>query len=93
MANILDIVGYARRWGNSELMVRQVLQGASTGGSTARLLRLTALRIESCTGCMRCAMTGKSCRLQDDMAWLIDAVQAADALVLAAPPTFSVPQP
>ena len=77
MAFILGIVGSARRWGNSELMVRQVLEGALTGGGDARLVRLTGLRLESCTGCMRCAITGKACRLQDDMAWLIDAVQAA----------------
>jgi hypothetical protein len=91
MAFILGIVGSARRWGNSELMVRQVLQGALTGGGDARLLRLTGLRLESCTGCMRCATIGKACRLQDDMAWLIDAVQAADALVLAAPTYFLGP--
>jgi multimeric flavodoxin WrbA len=91
MANILGIVGSARRWGNSELMVRQVLQGALTDGGSAQLLRLTELRLDSCTGCMRCAIAGKACRLQDDMAWLIDAVQAADALVLAAPTYFLGP--
>ena len=91
MTNILGIVGSARRWGNSELMVRQVLQGALSGGGSAQLLRLTGLRLESCTGCMRCAITGKACRLNDDMAWLIDAVQAADALVLAAPTYFLGP--
>ena len=91
MANILGIVGSARRWGNSELMVRQVLQGALSEGGSAQLLRLTGLRLESCTGCMRCAITGKACRLQDDMAWLINTVQAADALVLAAPTYFLGP--
>ena len=91
MANILGLVGSARRWGNSELMVRQVLQGALTGGRSARLIRLTGLRLESCTGCMRCAIAGKACRLKDDMAWLVDAVQAADALVLAAPTYFLGP--
>jgi len=91
MANILGIVGSARRWGNSELMVRQVVEGAVIAGGSARLLRLTELRIESCTGCLRCAITGRACRLQDDMAWLIDIVQTADALVLAAPTYFLGP--
>ena len=91
MANILGIVGSARRWGNSDLMVRHVLQGALTEGGSAQLLRLTDLRLELCTGCMRCAIAGKACRLQDDMTWLIDVVQAADALVLAAPTYFLGP--
>ena len=91
MANILGIVGSARRWGNSELVVRQVLQGALTGDVSAKLVRLTSLRLESCTGCLRCAIAGKACRLEDDMAWLVDTVQASDALVLAAPTYFLGP--
>ena len=91
MANVLGIVGSARPWGNSELMVRQVLQGALTGGGSAQMVRLTSLRLKPCTGCMRCAIAGKPCRLKDDMAWLVDAVQAADALVLAAPTYFLGP--
>jgi len=91
MANILGIVGSARPWGNSDLMVRQVLQGALTEGDSAQMIRLTSLHLKSCTGCMRCAIAGKPCRLRDDMAWLVDAVQAADALVLAAPTYFLGP--
>jgi len=88
MANILGIVGSARPWGNSELMVRQVLRGAQAEGAAAQMIRLTALRLEPCTGCMRCAIGGKPCPLDDDMAWLVEAVQGADALVLAAPTYF-----
>jgi multimeric flavodoxin WrbA/uncharacterized Zn finger protein (UPF0148 family) len=91
MADILGIVGSARRWGNSELMVRQVLQSARADGDAAQMIRLTSLRLESCTGCMRCVIGGKPCPIDDDMAWLVDTVQAADALVLAAPTYFLGP--
>lgn len=91
MAEILGIVGSARRWGNSELMVRQALQGALAEGATAQMIRLTGLRLGSCTGCMRCVIGGKSCHLDDDMAWLVGAIQAADGLVLAAPTYFLGP--
>ena len=91
MAEVLGIVGSARRWGNSELMVRQALQGALIEGATVQMIRLTSLRLESCTGCMRCVMGGKPCRLDDDMAWLVEAIQAADGLVLAAPTYFLGP--
>jgi hypothetical protein len=91
MARILGLVGSARAWGNSELLVRQALQGASVDGVTAHMIRLTSLDLEPCTGCMRCVIGGKPCRLADDMDWLIQAIQAADSLVLAAPTYFLGP--
>lgn len=91
MTGILGLVGSARRWGNSELLVRQVLRGAQAEGAVIRMVRLTDLHIESCTGCMRCVIGGKPCPLDDDMAWLIDTVQAADGLVLAVPTYFLGP--
>ncbi len=91
MSGILGIVGSARPWGNSELLVRQAVRGAQAEGCPAHLLRLVDLHLESCTGCMRCAMGGKPCRLDDDMSWLIDTIQAADGLVIAAPTYFLGP--
>jgi multimeric flavodoxin WrbA len=91
VVEVLGIVGSARRWGNSELMVRQALEGALEEGATAQMIRLTSLRLESCTGCMRCVLGGKSCPLEDDMAWLVGAIQAADGLVLSAPTYFLGP--
>jgi multimeric flavodoxin WrbA len=91
MRSILGIVVSARPWGNSELLVRQALLGAEAEGADVSLLRLTALRLQPCTGCLRCVIGSKPCPLDDDMAWLIDAIQAADGLVLAAPTYFLGP--
>lgn len=91
MTRILGLVGSARPWGNSELMVRQVLQGTTAEGVTGHLIRLTNLDLEPCTGCMRCVIGDKPCRISDDMVWLIQAIQAADGLVLAAPTYFLGP--
>jgi hypothetical protein len=55
------------------------------------MIRLTNLDLEPCTGCMRCVIGGKPCRLADDMEWLIQAIRAADGLVLAAPTYFLGP--
>lgn len=91
MANILGIVGSARRWGNSDLLVRQALSGAQAEGATVHAVRLTDLHLSSCTGCMRCVAGVPLCPLDDDLAWLIDTIQAADGLVLAAPTYFLGP--
>jgi NAD(P)H-dependent FMN reductase len=87
----LGVVGSARRWGNSELMVRQVLRGAQIEGARVQLLRLTSLHLESCTGCMRCAIGSRPCPLTDDVPWLVEALGAADGLVLAVPTYFLGP--
>jgi multimeric flavodoxin WrbA len=91
MANVLGLVGSARPWGNSELLVRQVLQGAQTEGAVVQILRLTDLHLESCTGCLRCVIGATPCPLDDDMAWLVETIQAADGLVLAVPTYFLGP--
>jgi len=82
---VLGVVGSARLWGNSEILVRQALRAAQAEGAATQVVRLTDLRIEPCTGCMRCVIGGLTCPLDDDMTWLIATIQAAGALVLAAP--------
>lgn len=91
MKIILGLVGSARLWGNSELLVRQVLRGAQAEGVAARMVRLTDLRLESCIGCMRCVIGGRPCPVEDDMNWLLEVIQAADGLVLGAPTYFLGP--
>ncbi len=91
MRAILGLVGSARPWGNSELLVHQALYGAQAEGAAVHMVRLTALHLEPCTGCMRCVIGGQPCPLDDDMAWLIETIQAADGLVLAAPTYFLGP--
>lgn len=88
MTQVLGLVGSARPWGNSDLLVRQALCGAQAEGATIRLLRLTDLHLDSCSGCMRCVIGGKPCRIEDDMVWLIETIQGADGLVVAAPTYF-----
>jgi len=91
MGSVLGLVGSARRWGNSELLVRQALLGAREVGAAVEAIRLSDLRLMSCSGCMRCAIGSQPCPLDDDVSWLIEAVQAADGLVLAAPTYFLAP--
>ncbi len=88
MVTVLGLVGAARRWGNSEVAVREALLGAMDEGAKGEILRLTDLHIEPCTGCLRCAIKGEPCPLEDDMEWFLSRVRAAEALLLAAPTYF-----
>ncbi|HSJ54914.1 MAG TPA: flavodoxin family protein, partial [Anaerolineae bacterium] len=91
MVEILGLVGSARAWGNGELLVRQVLRGAMEEGAVGRLVRLTDLHLEGCTGCLRCAIGRKPCPLDDDLYWLLDTMAASGGLVLSAPTYFLAP--
>jgi NAD(P)H-dependent FMN reductase len=91
MAYILGVVGSARRWGNADLLVRQALLGAQAEGAAVKAVRLTDLNLMSCTGCMRCVAGESLCPLDDDLAWLVDTIQPASGLVLAAPTYFLGP--
>jgi len=91
MAHILGILGSARRWGNADLLVRQALFGAHAEGATVKAVRLTDLNLLSCTGCMRCVAGDPLCPLDDDLAWLVDTIQEAGGIVLAAPTYFLGP--
>lgn len=82
---VLGLVGSARRLGNTEILVKEVLAGARDAGAEVAMVRLTDLRILPCDGCMSCVFARRPCRLDDDVAWLFDRMTAADGLVVGAP--------
>lgn len=92
---ILGLIGSSRRLGNTEILVREMSGTAvawmSKRGEAAAvpiavdLIRLTELKLEPCTGCMRCVFAGEPCHLKDDGEELIGRLCSADALILGAP--------
>jgi multimeric flavodoxin WrbA len=49
------------------------------------LIRIPALTIRQCNGCFACLSPERPCPLQDDMAFLVQKIEDADAVILAAP--------
>jgi multimeric flavodoxin WrbA len=85
MATLLGIVGSARRYGNSELLVRIALEEAEKKGYKTQILRLTDFNIKYCNGCMRCVIKEEPCPLKDDVAFLQEKILSADGIILGAP--------
>ncbi|HWR67831.1 MAG TPA: flavodoxin family protein [Desulfomonilia bacterium] len=81
---LTGIVGSSRRLGNAEIVAKAIGEGLGEGWDLS-LIRLPHLRIQPCKGCYACLQPGTSCNLQDDMAWLLDRLCEADALVVAVP--------
>lgn len=88
---ILGLVGSSRPLGNTEILVaevaRAVVQCEPATHPELRLLRLTDLELDYCTGCMLCAEPDSpgDCSLEDDMRFLLGELRQADALIWGVP--------
>jgi multimeric flavodoxin WrbA len=89
--NILGVIGSARKLGNCELIVKEILLHVQEQGVEVRALRLPDYKLLPCKGCLACVMKGEPCRLEDDMHELWDHFEWADAIVLSAPTYFLGP--
>ncbi|MBN2067071.1 MAG: flavodoxin family protein [Candidatus Diapherotrites archaeon] len=83
----LAICGSPRK-GNTEAMLKRVLDGAKSKGAGIELIRLIDKNILECDGCSGCEGT-KSCRISDEMPQIYAKVMDADALVLGSPNYFN----
>ncbi len=85
MKNILGIIGSPRKTGNCELMIKEVSRHVGLP-HRLHLLRLSDFNIRPCRACYRCLF--RECPLKDDYSFFLDALRAADAVILAAPTYF-----
>jgi multimeric flavodoxin WrbA len=87
---VLGLVGSYRHGGYIDTAVSAILQAAEAAGAQTEKVYLQNQHIEFCTNCRHCLQTpGRSpCIHADDMAALLDRLDAADALVLGAPVNF-----
>ncbi len=82
---ILGISASRRKWGNTEILIRHVLQGAEQEGAETRFLRLTDFAIGQCRGCLGCLSKDRDCIVEDRFAEVLEAVRRADGVVLGSP--------
>lgn len=87
---VIGIVGSYRKHGTIDTAVSEILKAAAEKGAHTQKIYLQDQHIEFCTNCRRCLQVrGRGeCVLKDDMAALLDQIEAADALVLGAPVNF-----
>ena len=81
---VLVITGSMRR-GNSDALAEAFAKGADDAGNEVEVVRLASLSLGFCRGCDYCQDHDGTCVLKDDMAALLDKVQAADVIALATP--------
>jgi multimeric flavodoxin WrbA len=84
---ILALIGSPRKGGNTDILVDEVLRGASTVGHEARKLYLYDCNILPCLDCRRCkkAENGFACTLIDAMQEIYPKLEDSDLIVFGTP--------
>lgn len=85
---VLILSGSPRRGGNSDLLCDEFLRGALDAGNRAEKIFLRDKAIAPCSACYYCTQSGGVCATRDDMAGILDKMQAADVIVMASPVYF-----
>ena len=81
---ILGLEGSPRENGNTEKLVKTILQSARENGAETKFYKLTKMNISLCLGCFKCRETG-TCVTDDDMQLLHEEIQASDVIILGSP--------
>lgn len=81
---VLGIVGSARRGGNTDVLVEEVLAGATAAGAQVEKIMLADLDIRPCKGCWACNQQGQ-CIQNDDLPELVEKLIDAQVWVLGTP--------
>jgi len=90
---IVGVCGSPRK-GNTEWMLKTLMEEAAGNGAEVELLLLRKMDIRMCRGCLTCEEGGRErkgvCKIKDDMAEVYPKLLAADAIVLATPAYFEL---
>jgi len=88
---VIAVVGSYRKGGTVDQLVDAVLEGARAGGAQNKIF-LIDQHIEYCRNCRNCTQSPGAargqCVLRDELAPILDRIDAADAVVLASPVNF-----
>ena len=84
---VLILSASPRKNGNSDILCHQFMKGADEAGHKAEMISLYDKDIRFCRACYACFETGK-CVWKDDMAEILEKMQAADVIAVATPTYF-----
>jgi len=84
---VLAINGSHRK-GNTEAMLKKILDGAKSKGAVIELINLRDKNVENCRACMACEEKG-TCNIQDEFPRIFEKMANADFLVLGSPNYFN----
>jgi multimeric flavodoxin WrbA len=81
---VIGVEGSPRKNGNTEKLVKTILESASGNGAETKFYKLTEMNISHCLGCFNCRETG-TCVTNDDMQLLHKEIQSSDVIIIGSP--------
>jgi len=82
--NVLAISGSPRKGGNTDVVIKKVLEGM--GLSDHEIITLNELSIKGCQACRSCRTEGSTgCAINDDMQGLYEKIKDAEVLIFGSP--------
>lgn len=87
----LALNGSPRKGGNTEMLLRQVLEPLAAAGWDTELVQLGARDVRGCIACYKCfeEKDGQCHGRKDDLNPILDKVFAADAVIVGSPTYFT----
>jgi multimeric flavodoxin WrbA len=85
---IIGLTGSPRTGSNTEVLVDEVLKGASEAGAETKSFNLVKMDIKPCIACMHCKTHGGQCATDDDMQELYKELKESDGFVVGSPLYF-----
>ena len=85
---VLILSGSPRKGGYSDLLCDEFLRCAQESGNQVEKVFLRSKKVAPCNACYYCKNSGGKCAIPDDMAEILDKMQAADVIVMASPVYF-----
>lgn len=84
---VLGIACSPRKGGNTEILVREALEGAAERGAETELFLVADKDIAPCDGCGVCLEKG-ICKIKDDMQTIYQQLELADGVIFGTPVYF-----
>lgn len=81
---VIGFVGSPRKGGNTEVLVKEVLNGAAAAGADTAIFYLNEMNFKGCQACGYCK-SNDHCVLDDDLKPVYDEIRQADAVVIGSP--------
>ncbi len=82
---VLGFTGSPREGGNTEILVKEILKGASDAGAETKSFNLDKMDITACKACQHCKGNEGECATDDDMQEIYKELKEADAFILGSP--------
>lgn len=86
---IIAINGSPRKKWNTATLLDKALEGAASQGAETEIVHLYDLKFKGCVSCFKCkTRDGKSygkCGYKDELAPVLESIEAVDALILGSP--------